>query len=174
MAIIALIIILGLGFFLYNKSQTSKNQAMEAAQNQAALESSAAPSDGSAMELEESSESADTLKELKINLAEQNASGETGTVELEEENGKVTVSINVTGAPKGAIQPAHIHLGACPTPGEIKYPLSNIIDGKSETALDVDMKTLMSQLPLAINLHKSAEEIKSYVSCGNIKTQIPS
>lgn len=106
-----------------------------------------------------------------VALAAQNNSKETGTATLREVNGKVVVTLNVTGEPKGAVQPAHIHLGACPNPGAIKYPLTNVVDGKSETALNVTMDKLRGELPLAVNVHKSASQSKVYVSCGNLPTQ---
>lgn len=106
-----------------------------------------------------------------VALAEQSNSKESGTAMLKEVNGKVMVTLNVTGEPKGAIQPAHIHIGACPNPGAIKYPLTNVVDGKSETTLDVTMDKLREELPLAVNVHKSAAQSKVYVSCGNLPTK---
>jgi hypothetical protein len=65
-------------------------------------------------------------------------------------------------------QPAHVHEGTCakldPKP---KYGLQNVVDGKSTTEVPVDIKTLVGG-NLAINVHKSAEEAKVYVACGNI------
>ena len=43
------------------------------------------------------------------------------------------------------------------------------MDGKSSTEVPVDIKTLMAG-NLAINVHKSAEEAKVYVACGDIKS----
>lgn len=106
---------------------------------------------------------------MTVLLSELNASGETGTAILSDENGKTKVVLSITGALAGASQPAHIHLGSCPTPGAVKYPLTNVIDGKSETVVDVSLENLKKQLPLAINVHKSQSEIKSYVACGDLK-----
>jgi hypothetical protein len=47
-----------------------------------------------------------------------------------------------------------------------------VVDGASETTLDVDWDTLATQAgsePLAINLHKSQTELSSYIACGNIQ-----
>lgn len=106
-----------------------------------------------------------------VALSAQNNSGEAGTATLKETDGKVVVSLSVTGERKGAIQPAHIHLGSCPNPGAIKYPLANVVDGKSETTLNVTMDQLRGELPLAVNVHKSVAQSKVYVSCGNLPTQ---
>ncbi|MCR4264475.1 MAG: CHRD domain-containing protein [Candidatus Roizmanbacteria bacterium] len=100
-------------------------------------------------------------------LDEQNASGETGTVSMTEENGQVTVVISLIGAPETA-QPAHIHTGSCPTPGAVVYPLSNVVNGVSSTVLDVSMDDLISQQPLAINVHQSATALNEYVACGDL------
>ena len=67
-------------------------------------------------------------------------------------------------------QPAHIHKGTCaeldPTP---LYTLTNVEGGKSETTVNVALDKLTGS-DLAINVHKSEPEIKTYVSCGNIGT----
>lgn len=65
--------------------------------------------------------------------------------------------------------PAHIHLGACPTPGAVVYPLTSIVDGTSETVLATSTKALIGGLPLAINVHKSATELATFVACGDLK-----
>jgi hypothetical protein len=106
---------------------------------------------------------------MTVQLASLNSSGETGTAILSDENGKTKVVVAMQNEPASASQPAHIHVGACPAPGAVKYPLSNVVGGTSETVLDVDMATLKSELPLAVNVHKSNNEITSYVSCGDLK-----
>ncbi|MBI3559813.1 hypothetical protein HY087_01650 [Candidatus Gottesmanbacteria bacterium] len=96
-------------------------------------------------------------------------SGETGTAVLSEENGKTNVVVTVTGEPKGAVQPAHIHAGACPTPDKVVYALTDVVDGTSETTISASLAELVAQLPLAINVHQSAALIKNYVTCGDLK-----
>lgn len=108
------------------------------------------------------------IKELLVNLSEQNSSSESGTAKLTQEDSKVIVTLNLTGAPKDTPQPAHIHIGNCPTVSDVKYPLTNVVNGKSETTLDVTLETLLSQLPLGINVHKSVPQIKTYAACGDI------
>jgi len=107
-------------------------------------------------------------KTLTVNLSAQNNSSESGTAVLTEQNGKVMVTLNLTGAPKGVTQPAHIHKGACPTPGVVLYPLTSPVDGKSDTTLDTTFNDLKNELPLAVNIHKSGTQSTVYVSCGNI------
>ncbi len=109
-----------------------------------------------------------TPSEVTVTLAERNDSGESGIATLKEVNGKVVVSLNLTGAPAGVAQPAHIHVGACPEVGAVKYPLTSPTNGVSETTLDVNLAQLRAELPLAINVHKSQAEVKTYVSCGDL------
>ena len=107
--------------------------------------------------------------QMTINLMAQNDSGQSGTAVLSEENGKVKVMLSMTGGTYTEPQPAHIHMGNCPTPGAVLFPLTNIVDGKSETMLDTTMADLKAKGALAINIHKSAAEQSVYTSCGDIK-----
>ena len=112
---------------------------------------------------------ADAAKSVTIKLGEQNKSGESGTAKLTPAGDKTKVEISLKGAPKGASQPAHIHEGSCakldPKP---KYGLENVVDGKSTSEVSADIKTLTAG-KLAVNVHKSAAEVKTYVACGDIK-----
>lgn len=103
-----------------------------------------------------------------ISIDEQNESSESGTAILTEKDGKVIVTLNMTGAPSGVAQPVHIHVGSCPKPGIVTYPLTDVTDGKSETTIDVSLIELKAKLPLAINVHKSAAQLNLYVSCGDL------
>lgn len=117
--------------------------------------------------IKESSPSA-AFSEVMVTLLEQNSSGEKGTATLMEESGKVKVTLKLTGAAEGVTQPAHIHVGSCPDVGAVKYPLTSPVNGMSETMLEVTLAKLKSELPLGINVHKSATESKVYVSCGDL------
>jgi hypothetical protein len=100
-------------------------------------------------------------------LHAQNGSGEYGTFALKPHGNKTTVEVHLVGAPAYA-QPAHLHPGTCtklnPAP---KYPLKNVIDGVSETSIDVPMATLVHE-GLALNVHASTSNLGKYVACGNI------
>jgi len=117
--------------------------------------------------VEESSPSAATSG-ITIILSEQNDSEQSGTATLIEVDGKVMVTVNTTGGMADVAQPAHIHVGECPEVGAVKYPLTNVVNGVSETTLDVTLDQLKSELPLGINVHKSAAESKIYTSCGDL------
>lgn len=106
--------------------------------------------------------------EMNVLLSAQNNSNESGIANLKDTSGMVTVTINLTGYTPNVAQPAHIHTGICPGVGVVKYPLNSVVNGKSVTVLDVTLSQLKQQLPLAINVHKSATEIATYTSCGSL------
>jgi hypothetical protein len=103
---------------------------------------------------------------MVVQFAAENNSGETGAAVLTEVNGQTSVVITVIGEPAGAIQPAHIHDGSCgPTLGKVVYPLTNVVNGVSTTTVATTIANLRSA-KFAINGHKSAAEIGTYVFCG--------
>jgi Cu/Zn superoxide dismutase len=109
-------------------------------------------------------------KSVTVKLSPQNKSGESGTARLTPQGDQTKVEITLKGAPKGVAQPAHIHDGTCakldPKP---KHGLENVVDGKSTTTLPVKLDALLSGGRTAINVHKSTDDIKTYVACGNIR-----
>ena len=114
---------------------------------------------------------ASAAESLTIQLSPQNNSGQSGTAtltDLGDGTTKVVLSLTNLGATP---QPVHIHEGSCatlnPTP---KYPLTNMVNGKSEAVVKVAMGQLLAQ-PFAINAHKSAQEVPVYTACGNIVAQ---
>lgn len=96
-----------------------------------------------------------------------NGSGQRGTIALKPRGAKTVVEIHLLGAPSSA-EPAHIHSGSCshlnPQP---KYPLTPLIDGISETTISEPISVLAAG-NLAVNVHKSATDLKEYVACGNL------
>src|SRR5947209_5290902 len=92
-------------------------------------------------------------KEVEVSLNSQNNSNELGVAVLQKINGKLVVKINLKGQPANLAQPAHIHLGSCPNPGVVKYPLNPVLNGTSETVLDTNGDDLLKMMPLAINVH---------------------
>ena len=106
---------------------------------------------------------------VTIQLGAQNNSGISGTATLTDlGNNQTRVVINVTGFQGGTPSPVHIHDGTCASLNPaVKYPLTNLVDGKSETTVPVALSALLAQ-PHAINAHKSAQEATVYVACGNI------
>lgn len=110
-----------------------------------------------------------TGKTLELALLAQGGSTESGTATLTDMDGKLKVTLMVSGEPVGVSQPAHIHAGSCENLGSPRYTLTEVSGGSSETELaGVSVDQLLGELPLAINVHKSAQEAGVYVSCGNI------
>lgn len=159
----AIIIILGVSFFAMRNRNAPKTASPQTQQSPVSQETNqaqpAAP---------QPSSQNSTPRVLEIALGAQNNSGETGKAELSESNGKTKVELTLVGFPKDIPQPAHIHIGSCANLGAVKYPLSFPVNGKSETVLDVPLSQILNELPLAINVHKSATEASVYVSCGDI------
>jgi len=104
---------------------------------------------------------------MNVALSPQSGSGESGTATLTKQGDKQTkVVLSVNGAE--GTQPVHIHKGTCdkldPKPA---YPLSPVTGGKSETVVNASLDDL-EKGGYAINGHKSAQDLKTYVFCGNV------
>lgn len=107
---------------------------------------------------------------LNINMGQQNNSGEAGSASVADaKSGGVDVTIQIKSEPKGASQPAHIHKGTCtkldPAPWK---PLTSVISGKSFTHIPGVTVAEIKKGKYAINVHKSANDLKTYVSCGDL------
>lgn len=107
-------------------------------------------------------------RHLIVSLMADNNSGQNGYAEIKEVNGKAKVGIRLSGTPLNSVEPAHIHVGNRPNLGAVKYPLSNVVNGFSETTLGISLDQLLSERPLGINIHKSAAEIGISVASGNL------
>lgn len=116
----------------------------------------------------DSSSMMSTGKAVTVKMNAQNGSGESGTATLMQSGANIVVKISLSGGVAGP-QPAHIHTGTCaklnPAP---KYPLSNVVNGKSTTTLKGMKLSSLQTGAFAINVHKSTSDIPTYVSCGNI------
>jgi len=111
--------------------------------------------------------------EVTVTLGEQNGSGQSGTATLTKDGDRTMVAIELQGASATMAslpQPAHIHEGSCAqldaTPA---YGLSDVKDGSSTSTVDAKLDDLREGA-FAINVHKSTEEIQTYVACGDIGT----
>lgn len=106
---------------------------------------------------------------VEVALSEQNGSGESGTATLSvNDDGSLHVVLALTGGAADVEQPAHIHAGTCaeldPQPA---FPLANVLNGSSETDVQVTVDELAAG-SYAINVHKSEAEAETYVACGDI------
>lgn len=107
--------------------------------------------------------------QVNIPLNEQNNSGQIGDASITADGDKVIVKITLKNTPKSSVEPAHIHVGSCIDAGEVAYPLSNVVNGVSETVVDTTIEKLIAS-PYMINVHKSPTRLNEYVSCGNIES----
>jgi hypothetical protein len=103
-----------------------------------------------------------------ISLRTLNDSGVTGTVSFSDLGGRtgVDVTVNPGGNPD---MPAHIHPGTCDnlTP-QPKFPLENVRNGASTTVVPASITELFAG-DLAVNIHKSNDDLKTYTACVDIR-----
>lgn len=103
-----------------------------------------------------------------ITLRTLNNSGVTGTVSFTDVGFRTAVEVTVN--PAGNLDmPAHIHPGTCDnlTP-QPKYPLENVKDGVSKTVVPAPIDELFAG-HLAVNIHKSNDDLKTYTACVDIR-----
>lgn len=110
---------------------------------------------------------------VTVKLTEQSSSGESGTATLTSVGDQTKVVLNLQSSSATMAsppQPAHIHKGSCskldPTPA---YALADVKSGKSSSTVAVKLADLRKG-SFAINVHKSAAAIQTYVACGDIGT----
>jgi hypothetical protein len=107
---------------------------------------------------------------MTVTLTPQNNSGESGTATITPSGDGVVVKIDLKGEPSGVAQPAHIHTGTCANLGGVYKPLTSVSNGQSTTTISGLTTADLMKGTYAINVHKSASEIQTYVACGNIST----
>jgi hypothetical protein len=102
-----------------------------------------------------------------IQLQTLNGSGVTGSVSFTDLQGRTRVDIDVDPGANPDM-PAHIHPGSCAnlTP-QPKYPLENVKAGKSTTVVPATIAELFAG-GLAVNIHKSNDDLKTYTACVDI------
>jgi hypothetical protein len=103
-----------------------------------------------------------------VQLETLNASAVTGTVTLLDiGDGRTQVEIRVQPGANPDM-PAHIHPGSCenliPQP---KHPLENVVNGVSTTIVQATISELTAG-DLAVNLHKSNEDLRTYTACADL------
>ena len=159
--VLLLVLILG-GWFLLARPQETTTETMEDTEVSAIATPAATATD--------TGEPTPTVAPKTIELEQTGASGQNGEAVFEPMNGSTRVTITMVGTKSDVPQPAHIHVGKCPNPGAVKYPLTNVVGGKSVTLVNVSYEELFTtMLPLAVNIHKSVEESSVYTACGDLK-----
>lgn len=161
--IIAIIIILIVGFLLLQSDDLATTPTTPTDGTNGVDGTDGTNGTGSGMDTDDEGEP------ITLDLDEQNSSGQSGRVTIEDDNGRAKISIRLSGSTPTGAQPAHIHTGSCASLGDVRYPLSAVTNGTSETTLTVPVSQLRSELPLAVNVHKSESETNVYVACGDIR-----
>jgi hypothetical protein len=105
---------------------------------------------------------------LQITLHEQNKSGVTGTATLTQVGDDLVVTIATKGGHD--LEPVHIHRGTCANLGAVVYPLTTLHNGNSTTTVKGAKLSDLLAGKFAINAHKSATDIATYIACGDITT----
>lgn len=105
----------------------------------------------------------------EVALSAQGGSGLSGTARLVEvDEGRTRVVIALESGDDGPPRPAHVHEGTCaqlnPAPA---FPLENVTGGDSETVIEVALPDLLAG-EYAINLHRSVDDLETYVACGDV------
>jgi hypothetical protein len=104
---------------------------------------------------------------ISVSLSPVGDASQFGTALLTPEGEQTRVVLDVD-SPVSESQPAHIHEGTCDNlTAEPAFALPNVVDGRSESTVDVSLDTLTSGT-YAINLHMSDADLATYTSCGEI------
>jgi hypothetical protein len=106
---------------------------------------------------------------MNINMGAMNGSKQDGSASVGNKGNGVEVAVKLNNEPKGASEPAHIHKGTCKNLDPVPWkPLKNIVDGKSTTMVAGVTVAELKKGKYAINVHKSDNDLKTYVSCGDL------
>jgi hypothetical protein len=105
---------------------------------------------------------------VTITLHAVEASGVTGTAVLTPLNGSgIKVTLELANVPPGDL-PAHIHFDTCANPSTIRYGLSNVVNGRSETTVVTPIAYLRrGHGRFSINVHKAESDLP-IIACGDI------
>ena len=106
--------------------------------------------------------------EVIVDLVEQNASGQSGTVTLTRQGDQTQVVIESFSPFGREPQPAHVHKGTCANlDPEPAYALPNLVDGIAGDTIDVPLSELLDG-EYAVNIHRSAAKADEYTACADI------
>jgi hypothetical protein len=109
------------------------------------------------------------LTPVTIAIKPREGSGVTGTATLTPLGAsRVKVTLEIANAPPGEL-PAHIHFDTCRDFSPIRYGLSNVVNGKSETIVITPIAYLRrGHGRFSINVHKPNDPDLTIIACGDI------
>ena len=118
----------------------------------------------------------DEAERVTITLNEVEESGVSGSATLTAKGDEVVVSSQIEGEMVKGEHPTHIHAGTCddfdPDP---TFPLNTVVldpvdnEGVSETTVDAVSLDELIRGDWVILVHKSAEELSTYLVCGEVE-----
>jgi Cu/Zn superoxide dismutase len=104
---------------------------------------------------------------VTITLHAVDNSGVTGTATLTPMGESTMVTLEINNPPPGAL-PAHIHFDTCANPSDIRFGLSNVVDGKSETTVSGSIAYLRrGHGRFSINVHRAQPDLP-IIACGDV------
>lgn len=106
---------------------------------------------------------------MEANLSEKNNSGSSGIVTFNEVNGKVFIGVDLNNTTDKASHPAYVYEGSCEKPENAKYSLSPVVNGKTANYITGTLADFKKQFPLAVRVHKSAQDLKTDIVCADLK-----
>ena len=113
--------------------------------------------------------SAQEPKSITVPMKSLNGSGEDGSAVLTQTAEGVHVVVQLS-HPSSDAQPTHIHIGSCNAINRSpEYGLELTVDGHSDSVVKGVQLSDLLKAKYAINVHKSASDLGTYVSCGDIK-----
>jgi hypothetical protein len=104
---------------------------------------------------------------LRLELGEQNGSGQAGTATLTAVGDERTRIVMELSNPPTVPQPAHVHPGPCDDLGDPVAGLTNVVGGRSETTVPLSF-TELRRGDLVVHAHKSEKEYSISVVCAPI------
>jgi hypothetical protein len=107
------------------------------------------------------------LTPVTITLTAVDNSGTTGTATLTPMGASTKVTLELNNPPPGAL-PAHIHFETCANPSDIRFGLTNVSGGKSETTISESIAYLRrGHGRFSINVHRAEPDLP-IIACGDI------
>jgi hypothetical protein len=104
---------------------------------------------------------------LRLELTEQNGSGQAGTATLTPSGNGTTAVVVELDNPPGPPQPAHVHAGTCDDIGDVVAPLTSLADGASESSVPMTLAELQDG-GLIVHAHQSEAAFDVSVACAAI------
>ena len=110
---------------------------------------------------------AQTEASVIVPLDALDGSGQSGVAILLDKGSTTEVVIDIGSGAVDVPQPIHIHVGTCDALGDVAHALSDVVNGRSVTTVEVSLAEITTG-GFTINTHKSGDEIAVYVACGNV------